>query len=59
MTLEKIYEMGLINDNTKVFLRDSDFHVLSGNNIPDFTNYDFEIESFTWQDDDKIYIDLK
>ena len=62
MTLEKIYEMGLINDNTEVFIRDSEFHVLSHGNwyqdeVLEYTDY--EIESFTCQDDDKIYIDLK
>ena len=62
MTLEKIYEMGLIEDYTEIFVRHSEgFKVLAhGNwyqdNVLEYTHR--EVESFTWQDDDKIYIDL-
>lgn len=61
MTLEKLFEMTLINDDTEIFIRDNDFNVLAhGNwyqdNVLDFL--DAKIESFTWQDDDKIYIDI-
>mgnify|MGYP006865377056 CR=1 FL=1 len=62
MTLEKLYKMNLINDNTELVIRNKDFNVLAhGNwyqdNILDFL--DAIIESFTWQDDNKIYIDVK
>ena len=62
MTLEKLYKMNLINDNTELVIRNKDFNVLAhGNwyqdNILDFLDY--IIESFTWQDDNKIYIDVK
>lgn len=63
MTLEKIYEMGLIKDNTEIFVRQGEgLHVLAhGNwyqdNILNYMRH--EVESFTWQDDDKIYIDVK
>ena len=62
MTIEKLYQMCLINDDTELFIRDNDFNVLAhGNwyqdNILDFLDY--TIESFTWQDDNKIYIDVK
>jgi len=63
MTLEKIYDVGLIKDNTEIFVRQGEgFHVLAhGNwyqdNILKYSNYD--VESFTWQDDNKIYIDVK
>lgn len=61
MTLEKLFFMGLIGDNTEVFIRDTGFHVLAhGNwyqdNVLEYTHH--EVESFTWQDDEKIYIDL-
>lgn len=62
MTISKIYEMKLINDDTEIMVRDSEFHVITqGNwyqdNILDYRNS--EIESFTWQDNNKIFIDLK
>lgn len=62
MTLETLFGTDLICDNTKVVIRDAEFHVLAvGNwyqdNILDFTEK--EIESFTWQDDNKIYVDIK
>ena len=61
MTIEKLYEISLINDNTELFIRDNDFNVLAhGNwyqdNVLDFL--DAKIESFTWQYDNKIYIYL-
>ena len=63
MTLEKIYEMGLIKDNTEIFVRQGEgFHVLAHGNWyqDDVLNYmHHEIESFTWQDDNKLYIDVK
>lgn len=62
MTISKIFEVGLINDDTEVWIRDSEFHVLAhGNwyqdNILDYL--ESEVESFTWQDDNKFYIDVK
>ena len=61
MTIGKLYEMKLINDHTEVIVRDSEFRVLTqGNwyqdNILDYNNH--ELESFTWQDNNKIFIDL-
>lgn len=62
MTLNKIFVLGLINDNTKIVVRDSEFQVLScgnwyQNNILDFLNRD--LESFTWDDDNSLYVDVK
>ena len=63
MTLEKIYEMGLIKDSTEIFVRQGDgFHTLAHGNwyqddVLEYMHHD--LESFTWQDDNKIYIDLK
>lgn len=63
MTLEKIYDMGLINDNTEIIVRhgDSFTPLACGNwyqdNILEYTHH--ELESFTWQDDNKLYVDVK
>ncbi len=61
MTLSKILELGLIKDNTKLWIR-KDLDVLAhGNwyqdNILEYMNR--EVESFTWQDDNNFYIDVK
>ena len=54
MTLEKIYEMGLIKDNTEIFVRQGEgFHVLAHGNWyqDDVLNYmHHEIESITRPD---------
>lgn len=62
MTISKILEMGLINDNTSVWIHNNELHVLiHGNwyqdNILEYQ--DREIGRFTWQDDNQFYIDLK
>lgn len=63
MTLEKLMlDAGLINDHTEIWIRDSEFQVLThGNwyqdNVLDYAHC--EIESFTWQNDNHIYIDVK
>lgn len=54
--------MGLINDDTNVWIRDSELRVLAHGNWyqDDIIKYeDREAESFTWQDDNHFYIDLK
>ena len=62
MTVSKIFtELGLINDNTEVWIRDNDLHVLAhGNWYQDnvLRYLDNEVESFTWQDDNNFYIDI-
>lgn len=63
MTLEKIYEMGLIKDDTEIFVRQGDsFQVLAHGNWYQDNVLEYlkrEVESFTWQDDNKIYVDVK
>lgn len=55
--------MGLVKDDTEIFIRQGDgFHVLAYGNwfqdhILDFMHH--ELETFTWQDDNKLYIDVK
>ncbi len=69
MTVEKIMDLGmfddsaigLINDLTEIFIR-KDFKVLAhGNWYQDhiLDHMQDEVESFTWQDDNKIFIDVK
>lgn len=62
MTLSEILANEIINDGTEVFIRDQDCHVLAhGNwhqdNVLDYVNR--EVESFTWQDDNKVFINVK
>lgn len=62
MTVENMIKLGLIKDTTTVIIRGKDLrprakgrwfedHVLA------FVSC--EVECFTWQDDDRFYIDLK
>ena len=62
MTLRKIHELGLISDNTVVWVRNPDMRVLAhGNWYQDHVleYMDSELECFTWQDDNNFYIDPK
>lgn len=54
--------MGLVKDNTEIFIRDEDFGVLAhGNwyrdNVLNYMHH--EVKSFTWQGDNKLYIDVE
>ena len=62
MTLEKIIDLGLIDDNTEVWIRTPELCVLAhGNwyqdNVLEYLHS--ELEDFVWQDDNNFYIDLK
>lgn len=62
MTVGNIFEMGIAKDNTEVFIRDSEFHVLAHGNWYQDHILEYlhdEVESFTWQDDEMLYIDVK
>lgn len=62
MTLEKLYDMELVKDDTEIYIRDTDMNLLtSGNWYQDIVldHMKDEIECFTWQDDNKLYIDVK
>ncbi|GFI47217.1 hypothetical protein IMSAGC019_02541 [Lachnospiraceae bacterium] len=62
MTVNKILEMGLVNDSTEIFIRDEESGVLAHGNWyqDDILVYGgCEVKSFTWQDDNKFYIDVK
>ena len=62
MILDHIFQSGLIEDNTMIAIRDGNFNVLAvGNwyqdNVLKYLNN--EVESFTWQDNAEIYVDVK
>ena len=62
MTLRKIFDLGLVNDDTEVWIRYPDLHFLAHgdwyqDNILEYL--DHELESFTWQDDNNFYIDVR
>ncbi len=62
MTLRKIFGLGLVNDDTEIWVRDSDMRVLvhgDWNRELVLEYLDSELECFTWQDDDNFFIDLK
>lgn len=62
MTLEKLSDMGMVKDNTEIYIRDEDMNLLTrGNWYQDnvLDHMEDEIECFTWQDDNKLYIDVK
>lgn len=62
MNLSKIIELGLVNDRTEIWCRDRDMYVLAhGNRYQDNVLQCMHrgVESFTWQDDDTLFIDLK
>ncbi len=63
MTVEKINEMGLIDDNTEIIIRQGEgFATLARGSWyqDDILAYSgHEVESFTWEDDNRIYIDVK
>lgn len=62
MALDLILKMNLIKNNTEIIIRDQDSHVVAQGNWyqDDILDYAYaDIESFTWQDDNKLFIDLK
>ncbi len=62
MTLKKILDLGLIDDNTEVWVRTPGPCVLAhGNWYQDnvLEYLDSELEDFVWQDDNNFYLGLK
>lgn len=62
MTVGMILENTFIEADTQVYIRDKDMKVVAEGNwyldcIQEHVTED--AESFTWQDDDKVFIDLK
>lgn len=63
MKVEEILMMDqIVNDRTEIYIRDGEFNMLaSGNWFNDnvLDHSDDEVECFSWQDDNKVYIDVK
>ena len=62
MTLKRIIELELINDNTEVWIRNSAHYALAHANWYQDSVLDFmgrEIERFVWQENNKVYVDVK
>ena len=62
MTAETVFSMGLVNDNTIVYIRQGEgFQTLARGgwyNDEILAYEEYKVESFTWQDDNRIYIDI-
>ncbi len=63
MKIYDVLKLGIIKDDTEVYIRDENFNVLAKGNwyedhILDYIIDIHPIRSFTWQDDNKIYIDI-
>lgn len=62
MTIMKVYNLGIINYDTEVIIRDSNLDVVACGGWFDsgiLRHVEDEITSFTWQDDHKVYFDIK
>lgn len=62
MKVNQIIELDIVTDETKIFIRDENSKLLAkgkwfNNCVLDCLNY--EVKSFTWQDDNRIYVDVK
>lgn len=62
MTVSKIFEMEIVGDNTEIFIRRNEgFDILAHGNwfLDDVLTYTgHEVKSFTWQDNNEVYIDV-
>lgn len=62
MTLERLLDMGLVKDNTEIYIRDEEMYTIARGNWYQDKVLDHmadKIECFTWQDDNRLYIDVK
>lgn len=63
MRICDVFELGIIKDDTEVYIRNTDFNLLAKgnwyeNHVVNYIIGIHSVESFTWQDDNKIYIDI-
>lgn len=63
MRICDVFELGIIKDDTEVYIRDTNFNLLAKGNwyedhVVDYIISIHPVKSFTWQDDNKIYIDI-
>ena len=62
MTLEKLHEMGLINDSTMIYVRGADDRFICKGNWFQDRVLDYmtaEIDSFSWNTANSISVDLQ
>ena len=62
MTIERLIDLGIINNTTEIYIRNMEFGLIAeGGWYQDsiLEHLEDEIDSYTWQDDDKVYVDLK
>ena len=62
MTIERLIDLGIINNTTEIYIRNMEFGLITkGGWYQDsiLEHLEDEIDSYTWQDDDKVYVDLK
>ena len=62
MTIEKLIDMEIINDKTEIYVRDTDFGLITHGNWFQDNILDLVldmIDCYSWQDDNRVYIDLK
>ena len=62
MTIERLIDLGIINNTTEIYIRNMEFGLIAkGEWYQDsiLEHLEDEIDSYTWQDDDKVYVDLK
>lgn len=61
MTIADVYNLGIVNKNTRVFIFDNEGLLVTGGWFnSDILRYvEREISSFTWQDDHKVHFDIK
>ena len=67
MTTHELYNLGIFKDNTEIFIRNdksaTGFEVLAKgywyeDHMLDYFIEKYQIVSFTWQDDNRIYVDI-
>lgn len=61
MALSEIINLSLVNDNTEIIIRNQDSRVVAQGNWYQDAIQDYlraYVESFTWQDDNKLYINI-
>lgn len=63
MKTNEIFKLGIIKDDTEIFIRGNDSELLAHGNwyedhILDYSNKKYTVESFTWQNNKKIHIDI-
>ncbi len=63
MDTSEIFEMGIIDDNTQIIIRDTDSHVLAKghwyeDHVLKYSEVGYTADSFTWESGDRVFIDV-